>query len=126
MTPIRASDLGMAAKPKARKYGNHKTQFAGLTFDSAAEARRYGQLQVLEKIGRIENLQRQVPIELVPGVKLWGAARARPAIRLVVDFCYLENGVKVWEDTKGMETPLSLAKRHMAKALHGIDVRVSK
>lgn len=108
------------------KYGNTKTQFAGLMFDSKAEARRYGELQVLEKMGRIENLQRQVPIELVPGVKLWGAARARPAIRLVVDFCYQEQGATVWEDTKGMETPLSLAKRHMAKALHGIEVRVTK
>lgn len=124
MTPIRAADLGLS-KPKAPKYRNRKTLFAGLTFDSAAEARRYGQLQVLEKMGRITHLQRQVPIALVPGVKLWGAARARPAIRLVVDFCYRENDVVVWEDTKGMETPLSLAKRHMAKALHGIDVRVS-
>ena len=80
----------------------------------------------MERAGRISNLRRQVPIELVPGVKLWGAARARPAIRLVVDFCYQEQGATVWEDTKGMETPMSLAKRHMAKALHGIDVRVTK
>ena len=48
-----------------RKYGNKKTQFAGLTFDSKAEARRYGELQVLERAGRIFNLRRQVPIELV-------------------------------------------------------------
>ena len=109
-----------------RKYGNKKTQFAGLTFDSKAEARRYGELQVLERMGLISNLRSQVPIELVPGAKLHGAARARPAIRLVVDFCYQEQGTTVWEDTKGMETPLSLAKRHMAKALHGIDVRVTK
>lgn len=109
-----------------RKYGNKKTQFAGLTFDSKAEARRYGELQALERMGLISDLRRQVPIELVPGVKLHGAARARPAIRLVVDFCYQEQGATVWEDTKGMETPLSLAKRHMAKALHGIDVRVTK
>ena len=59
-----------------RKYGNKKTQFAGLTFDSKAEARRYGELQLLERAGLISNLRRQVPIELVPGVKLWGAARA--------------------------------------------------
>ena len=109
-----------------RKYGNKKTQFAGLTFDSKAEARRYAELQLLERAGRISDLRRQVPIELVPGVKLWGAVRARPAIRLIVDFCYQERGVTVWEDTKGMETPLSLAKRHIAKALHGIEVRVTK
>ena len=109
-----------------KKYRNEKTEFAGFTFDSAAEARRYGELMILERVGKIEKLQRQVPITLVPGAKLYGAARARPAIRLVVDFCYQEQGATVWEDTKGMETPLSLAKRHMAKALHGIDVRVTK
>lgn len=61
---------------------------AWLNVDSKAEARCYGELQALERMGLISNLRRQVPIELVPGVKLWGAARARPAIRLVVDFCY--------------------------------------
>ena len=32
-----------------RKYGNKKTQFAGLTFDSKAEARRYGELSRLHR-----------------------------------------------------------------------------
>ena len=108
-----------------KKYRNKKTEFAGFTFDSAAEARRYGELMILERVGKIEKLQRQVPIALVPGAKLHGAARARPAIRLVVDFTYIENDVQVWEDTKGFETAASLMKRHLAKALHGIDVRVT-
>jgi hypothetical protein len=107
------------------KYRNRKTEFAGLTFDSAAEARRYGELVILERVGKIEKLQRQVPIVLVPGAKLHGAARARPAIRLVVDFAYVESGAQVFEDTKGFETPASLIKRHLAKALHGIDVRLT-
>ena len=91
-----------------RKYGNKKTQFAGLTFDSKAEARRYGELQLLERAGLISNLRRQVPIELVPGVKLWGAARARPAIRLVVDFCYQEQFLSCLcgsEQTAGAQLP---------------------
>lgn len=108
-----------------KKYRNKKTEFAGFTFDSAAEARRYGELMILERVGKIEKLQRQVPIALVPGAKLHGAARARPAIRLVVDFAYVESGAQVFEDTKGFETAASLMKRHLAKALHGIDVRVT-
>lgn len=107
------------------KYGNRKTVIDGLKFDSAAEARRWCDLVLLQKAGRITQLEREIPLQLVPGVKLHGEVRARPAIRLVVDFRYTENGVTVWEDTKGMETPASRMKRHMAKALHGIDVRVT-
>ena len=108
-----------------KKYRNKKTEFAGFTFDSAAEARRYGELMILERVGKIEKLQRQVPIALVPGAKLHGVTRARPAIRLVVDFAYMQDGAQVWEDTKGFETAASLMKRHLAKALLGIDVRVT-
>lgn len=107
------------------KYGNRKTVIDGLKFDSAAEARRWCDLVLLQKAGRIMQLERQIPLVLVHGVKLHGEAKARPAIRLVVDFRYVEGGATVWEDTKGMETPASRMKRHMAKALHGIDVRVT-
>lgn len=107
------------------KYGAIKTAVDGVMFDSKAEARRWSDLVLLQRAGRISELKRQVAIVLVPGVKLHNEARARPAIRLVVDFQYLERGETVWEDCKGMETPLSRAKRHMAKALHGVDVRVT-
>ena len=108
------------------KYGNKKTQMHGILFDSKAEAARYAQLIILERTGNISKLERQVAYQIVPGVKLWGAKRARPAMRIVVDFRYVENGAIVLEDTKGMETPLSLAKRHLMKALHGLDVRTTK
>lgn len=108
------------------KYKAKKTIVGNFTFDSKAEARRYSELLLLLRAGEIRDLRRQVVFELVPGVKLWGAKRARPAIRIVVDFQYIENGVTVLEDTKGMETPMSLAKRHLMKALHGLEVRVTK
>lgn len=114
----------LSSKPKPSKYGAKKTAIDGIVFDSKAEATRWMQLVQLQRLGKITDLRRQVPLELVPGVKLHGAKRARPAIRLVVDFTYIHIGAQVWEDVKGMETPLSLAKRHMAKALKGIDVRV--
>jgi hypothetical protein len=120
MTPLRLP----AAMSKASKYGAKKTTIDGIVFDSKAEAARWVKLEQLQHLGKVTDLRRQVPIELVPGAKLHGAKRARPAIRLVVDFTYTQDGAQVWEDVKGMETPLSLAKRHMAKALKGIDVRV--
>lgn len=121
MKPIRLDGL---KKPK--KYRNVRVDIEGMTFDSKAEAARWVELQILERTRKISNLQRQVPIVLIAGAKLWGADRARPAWRLVVDFHYVQDGVPVWEDTKGFETAMSLAKRHAAKALHGIDVRLSR
>lgn len=108
------------------KYKNRKTVVDGIKFDSAAEARRWQELCYMERAWAITDLQRQVTVELVPGVRLYGEKRARPAIRLVVDFVYMQDGILVHEDVKGIETPLSRAKRHMAKALLGIDVRVVK
>lgn len=108
------------------KYRNKKTEVNGITFDSKAEASRWMDLVLLQKAGQISELERQVPIKLIDGVKLPNERLARPAIRLVVDFCYVMCGEKIYEDTKGMETPLSRAKRHMAKVLCGIDVRVTE
>lgn len=109
---------------KQAKYSNKKVMLEGIAFDSKAEARRWQELQLLVQAGEISELRRQVPLVLAPGVRLAGSARARPAVRLVVDFCYIEKGSLVWEDAKGFETPISLLKRHLAKALLNIDVRI--
>ncbi|MDQ3270765.1 MAG: DUF1064 domain-containing protein [Pseudomonadota bacterium] len=110
------------------KYGNHKTVIDGITFDSKAEARRYGELLLLQKSGAIQQLQLQVPFVLWPGVKFPGAARATPACKYVADFVYMEpvgTGLlrTVIEDVKGMRTAVYKLKKHALKALHGLDVR---
>jgi hypothetical protein len=109
------------------KYGNHKTVVNNITFDSKAEARRYGELLLLEKAGHIQQLQLQVPFVLWPGVKFPGAARATPACKYIADFVYLEpsgNGLRtVIEDLKGFRTAVYKIKKHALKALHGLDVR---
>lgn len=112
--------------PSARKYRNVPTQFQGQKYDSKAELRRHGELQLLERAGVISDLKRQVPYELAPSVKLYGATRAQPALRYVVDFQYVERGALVLEDTKGIETPMSKTKRHLMKHIHGLDVRLTK
>ncbi len=80
----------------------------------------------MQKAGLISDLKCQVTFELVPGVKIKGAARASPAIRYVADFVYKEGGIQVVEDTKGFLTPIYKMKRHMMLAILGIHIRETK
>ena len=48
------------------KYHNTKVTFGGITFDSKLEADRWAELTMLERLGAIQNLQRQVEYELRP------------------------------------------------------------
>jgi hypothetical protein len=112
---------------KAPKYHNKKTTLNGIVFDSAGEAKRWSDLMMLQRAGKIMDLTRQFPIDLMSGTRLVGETRARPAIRLVVDYRYfdLKANELIYEDYKGMETRESRMKRHMAKVLRNIDVRLS-
>ena len=112
----------------ATKYRNTKTVAGGVAFDSRREAARWQELQLLERAGQIRDLRRQVPFELVPGVKFAGAARARPALRYFADFVYQERGQQVIEDIKSPATaslPAFKLKRHLMLALLGLEVRVT-
>lgn len=51
---------------RRRKYGNRKTTIGGTEFDSLKEARRYQELLLLERAGRITDLQTQVKYVLIP------------------------------------------------------------
>ena len=127
--PVKLTGHMLKLVPKApgSKYGNKKITTAnGIKFDSLAELNRWSHLQLLERSGHISELRRQVVFEMVPSVKFAGAARARPAIRYIADFVYQERGVEVIEDVKGVETPEFKIKRHLMKALLGLEVRVVK
>lgn len=119
--------LKLVPKASGSKYGNRKVVTAdGTKFDSLAELHRWSHLQMLQLGGYISDLRRQVVFEMVPSVKFAGAARARPAIRYIADFVYLEKGIEVIEDVKGVETPEFKLKRHLMKALLGREVKVVK
>lgn len=110
------------------KYRNKKTKVGDVTFDSKREAERWGQLCLLQRAGRISGLRCQVSFVLAPSVKFAGARAAKPAIRFVADFEYIENGARVVEDVKSAPTaklPAFQMKRHLMKHLHGIDVRIT-
>lgn len=116
-------------KKKPRRFRNKPVQFGGLKFDSKREAERWGQLVVLEKLGHITELRRQVAYELAPAVKLEGERRTKPAMRYIVDFEYRGADDKlVVEDIKSPATAKEStfrAKLHLMKSVHGIDVKVS-
>lgn len=111
------------SKPsKRKKYGNTKITNQHGTFDSVREWERFQVLMLKERGGLITNLRRQVRFELVPGVKLAGEKRARPAIRYFADFVYVEHGREIIEDSKGRQTPEYRLKKHLMKALLGLDI----
>ncbi len=94
------------------KYANRKVTVNDEVFDSRLEARRYQDLQYLERAGEIKNLQRQVPFELQPGYTR-GKRKIRPII-YIADFTYLDkNGLFHVEDTKGFKTKEYTIKKKM-------------
>lgn len=105
------------------KFGAIKTTVDGIKFDSLREARRWGELRLLEKGGEIRNLRRQVRIDL-EGKN--GPLRTRTGrqMRLTVDFVYEDkrlNWAEVYEDSKGAITRDYEVRRAVAQAM-GIEV----
>lgn len=88
------------------KYQNIRTK----GFDSKLEADRYQQLKLLEKAKLLIGLRKQVKLILiVDGNKI---------CTIIPDFEYtLPNGVVVYEDAKGFQTPLWKLKWKLAKTL---------
>lgn len=103
---------------KPRKYRNEPVVIDGIRFDSKKEARRWAELQQLQRAGAIFNLQRQCLIPLiVNGVTV---------ARYVADAMYIESGAVVVEDTKSPITrrhPVYRLKRRLLQATHGITIR---
>lgn len=101
---------------RGSKYRAVKTVVDGITFDSKREAKRWQELQLLEKAGEIFNLGRQHRYDFeVNGIKL-GFYKA--------DFVYWlpKTKERIVEDCKGFKTPVYNLKKKLMKALHGIDI----
>lgn len=101
------------------KYKAVKTTVDGITFDSKKEAKRYGELKLLEKAGQISHLrlQHKWPLE-INGFLI---------CTYKCDFYYHEHFKdggwdEVVEDVKGMKTPIYKLKKKLMKAIHGIEI----
>lgn len=104
------------------KYRNKQVTRNGITFDSRKEAKRFAELQLLERAGAIADLKRQVKFELIPSQRIDGKVVERPCT-YVADFVYREGGRTVVEDTKGFRTKDYIIKRKLMLKVHGIRIR---
>jgi hypothetical protein len=110
------------AARRRSKFGAIKTVVDGVTFDSKGEAERYKDLKHLEKAGDIRDLKLQVAYELVPAVILNG--RKKPAMKYIADYVYFDvrKDKEIVEDFKGVRTAIFIAKKHLMKWRHNIEI----
>jgi len=103
---------------RGAKFANIPTTVDGIKFASRAEARRYGELKLLERANQIRNLELQPKFPLVVNGEL--------VCTYVADFAYsLDGTLGVVEDvkSKATKTPQYRIKVKLLRALYGIEVR---
>jgi Protein of unknown function (DUF1064) len=100
------------AKKAKSKFGAVKCEIDNIKFDSKKEGKRYTELQILYKAGKITKPVFQYEF-LLPGSIIYRC-----------DFLYfcLENLHFVVEDTKGFKTPEYKLKKKLMKECLGIEI----
>lgn len=101
-------------KPANNKFNAIKTEVSGIVFDSKKEAKRWGDLRLMENMMLITGIQRQVKFKLV-------------GCYYLADFVYFDVEKKTWivEDVKSEITKkLSTyrIKKKQMKALYDIEI----
>ena len=109
---------------RANKFNAVKTVVDGITFHSKAEARRYGELVVLENAGKIQRLELQPQFKCV--------VNGKKILSYKADFRYFDTatGRTVTEDVKSPPTAkkrdFRITKK-LVEALHpGTEIEVVK
>lgn len=99
-----------------RKFRNVPTIVDGIRFLSKLEAKRYGELKLLQRAGKISELEVHPRFDLIVNHERICIYEA--------DFRYVdvERGTVV-EDTKGARTALFILKKKLMKAVRGIEVQ---
>lgn len=106
-------------RQKGSKYKNVKTTDG---FDSRKERKRYYELELMQKSGVIESLQKQAPFQLLETFKDKQGNTER-GIKYIADFAYydLEKSTWVIEDVKSPFTrklPTYVIKRKLVKKFY--------
>lgn len=111
---------------RSHKYGAIPTTVNGIRFASKAEAARYAELRLLEKVGEIRELEIQPRYELRAAWNLHGYRDIKASIvgHYVADFRYRKGprGLLVIEDVKGMRTPMYRWKKRHFEAQYGLTI----
>jgi len=106
---------------RVHKYNAISTKVDGIFFASKKEAKRYGELKLLEKAGEISDLRLQTRWPLFCG----DTRLLTPSGRVMVyisDFDYRENDELIIEDPKGMRTEVYRIKKAIMQA-NGYEIR---
>lgn len=115
-----AGALGQSGKKPGRgRYGAKKTVVDGITFDSKAEARRYGELMMMRRAGEIYDLEihRLYPVFL----------NGKWVCDYTADFCYRRKPghERVVEDVKSKGTRTARdwpLRKRLVEAAHTITI----
>ena len=105
-------------KGKPNKYGNKRTDYNGVMYDSKAEASRAQELDMLVAAKVISFLVRQPRLPyIVNGKKLF---------TYVADFGYFDNQkeIVVFEDVKGVETAVFKLKKKCIEEMYKITIQI--
>lgn len=113
--PVCAAHGGGPPPKRAHKYSAQATVVDGVKFASKKEAKRYTELKQLEAAGAISGLRLQTRFPLRVNDVL--------ICTYVADFVYVEAGLPVVEDCKGVRTPVYKIKAKLMQAVHGITIR---
>lgn len=106
---------------RSNKYGNHRTK----DYHSDMEEVRWHELKLLERVGEITDLRKQVPFTLVPSQRNENGKVIERPIKYVADYVYTDKntGKTVVEDVKGYRTQEYIIKRKLMLYLHGIRIK---
>ena len=109
-------------KKKRRKYRNNPCEVDGIKFDSEKEAKRYGELKLLRKIGEIGLLELQKPFLLIE------ANETERKCEYIADFVYwdIKTGKQIIEDVKSDATrklATYIMKRKLMKSKCNIEIQ---
>nr|DAW57944.1 MAG TPA: Endonuclease [Caudoviricetes sp.] len=95
------------------KYGNKKINTPDGKFDSHKEYSEWINLKILEKTGKIKNLERQKEFQLIPTIRTSQETLRRTSY--IADFFYFDINLNsyVVQDTKGFPTPEYIIKKKL-------------
>lgn len=125
-SPRRSWHQTVRRSPKA-----DRTSAEGFVFDSKAELRRWEELKLLERAGKIFGLQRQMEYPLVVNgsavkIRSRGFPNGRPCV-YTLDFSYVDVVTRqtVREEFKGHDDSESRLRRAVVEAMYDIEIIVT-
>lgn len=98
------------------KYRNKKVKVDDKIFDSIQESRRYKELKILERAGKIKSLELQPHFLLQGSFKKNGKTYRK--IEYIADFKYIEGGKTIVEDVKGIQTDVFKIKHKIFEKMY--------